>query len=623
MAALHHSLDETILDRLRAHAESRPDQLAYRFLREDGGSEALTFGQLDRRVHGLAARFSKNASPGDRAMLMYPPGLEFIEAFLACLATGIIAIPAYPPRPNRKAERQWAILEDATPSLILISSQVAPKNRKPPPVGSPTAYIVTDEIDLANEDCWNPPTICPDTVAFLQYTSGSTGTPRGVIVTHGNLMANEKAIQAAFGHTQEDVVVGWLPVFHDMGLIGNVLQPLYVGFPAILFSPTSFLRDPVRWLRTISEYCGTTAGAPNFAYDHCARSIKEEQKEGLDLRSWKVAYNGAEPVRAETVDRFVAAFAGCGFRKEVFFPCYGLAEATLFVSGGPAGKEPRRRCVDPSALEAGKVAAAEPPDGRLLVGSGRPAGGTKVVVIDPSTQTTIPAGRVGELWVSSPGVAAGYWGREDESQSVFGNYLASGEGPFLSTGDLGFIDGEEVFVTGRSKDLIIIRGRNIYPQDVEAAVAHVLPFVEANACAAFAVEENGAERLGVVIEADRGLVRIARTAIEGNGKAEAAIAELALTVGKVRKVIGDEFEVPVHAIAFVRPGSFPRTSSGKVQRQACRDELRQGRWIRFMPGGSLSTFAKRSTQRSFVGSVWGWTLGSRPSTTTLLLLHKV
>ncbi|HTU92834.1 MAG TPA: fatty acyl-AMP ligase, partial [Gemmataceae bacterium] len=553
MVTLPHSSDETILDRLRRHAESRTDQIAYRFLRDDGGSHTLTFGQLNRRVRSLAARLSEHTSPGDRALLMYPPGLEFIEAFLACLAAGIIAIPAYPPRPNRKAERHWAILEDATPSLILISSQVAPKSRRLTPTGSPAAYLVTDEIELNNEDDWPRPTIGPETVAFLQYSSGSTGTPRGVIVTHGNLMANEKAIQIAFRHTQEDVVVGWLPVFHDMGLIGNVLQPLYVGFPAILFSPTSFLREPVRWLRAISEYRGTTAGAPNFAYDHCVRSIKEEQKEGLNLRSWKVAYNGAEPVRADTLERFAAAFASCGFRKKAFFPCYGLAEATLFVSGGPAGVEPRRRCAEPSALEGGQILATEPPHGRWHVGSGRPAEGTKIVVIDPSTKTPVPAGRVGELWVSSPSIAAGYWGREVESNSAFRNYLANGEGPFLSTGDLGFIDSDEVFVTGRSKDLIIIRGRNIYPQDVEAAIERVLPFVEANSCAAFTFEENGHELLGVVIEADRGLVRIARTVVDGNGKAEAANVELRVTVGKVRQVIGDEFEVPVHAVVFVRP----------------------------------------------------------------------
>jgi acyl-CoA synthetase (AMP-forming)/AMP-acid ligase II/acyl carrier protein len=574
MTILFRSPDETILDRLRAHAETSPDRLAYRFLSDDGGSNTLTFRQLDRRARGLAARLREHAAPGDRALLLYTPGLEFIEAFLGCLAAGVIAVPAYPPRRNRKDERLRVIVEDAKPRLILTSRQILPTIEASEIGGvNGLSCLATDAIEGETDGNRSLPNIIGDTVAFLQYTSGSTRTPQGVIVTHGNLAFNERQIQASFRHTRHSVMVSWLPVFHDMGLVGGVLQPLFVGFPSVLLSPLTFLREPVRWLRAITEYRGTTTGAPNFAYDHCAKLVSEEQKRNLDLSSLTVAFNGSEPVRAESLDRFTAAFARCGFRREAFFPCYGLAEATLFVSGGPAGEEPRRCCVDPSALEAGQVVTAETPGGRWLVGSGQPAEGTKVVAVDPTTRMAVPSGQVGELWVSSPSIAAGYWGQAGKRNTAYENHLANGEGPFLSTGDLGFLDGDEVFITGRSKDVIIIHGRNIYPQDVEAAVARVLPFVEANSCAAFAVEENGRERMSVVIEADRGLVRTARIAVEGDGKAETAVAELALTAGKVRQVIGDEFEVPVHTVAFVRPGSFPRTSSGKVQRRACRDGL--------------------------------------------------
>jgi acyl-CoA synthetase (AMP-forming)/AMP-acid ligase II len=556
-------IDETILDRLRSHAKHQPERLVYRFLRDDGGSDTLTFGQLDRRVRGLAPRLREFAAPGDRALLLYPPGLEFIEAFLACLAAGVIAVPAYPPRRNRKADRLRAITDDARPRLILTTRQVLPT------LEASELADIQDAVRLATDDVEtddNGPSlsVSADAVAFLQYTSGSTGSPRGVVVSHANLMANEAAIQAAFRHTPDDVVVGWLPAFHDMGLIGNVLQPLYVGFPAILLSPTSFLTQPVRWLRAITEYRATTSGAPDFAYDHCVRAVTEEQKRGLDLRSWTIAYNGAEPVRAETLDRFVAAFAPCGFRPEAFFPCYGLAEATLFVSGGPPGKLSRHR-VEPAALEAGQVVAVNPPHGRCLVASGRPGEWTKVVVVDPATREPVPDGEVGHLWVLSPSVAAGYWNRPDETARVFGNRLASGEGPFLDTGDLGFLDGGEVYVTGRSKDLIIIAGRNIYPQDVEAAVERVLPFLKANSCAAFSVEAEGKDQLAVVVEADRTLVRSAQPT-----------GELPAAVVRVRQSVLRECEVRVSRVAFVRPGTFPRTSSGKVQRRACRDGLRDG-----------------------------------------------
>ena len=334
------------------------------------------------------------------------------------------------------------------------------------------------------------------------------------MITHSNLMANERALELAFGHTEASVAVGWLPAFHDMGLIGNILQPLYVGFPSILMSPMTFLRKPVEWLRAITKYKGTTSGAPDFAYDHCVRNITEDERDGLDLRSWAVAFNGGEPIRAETFDRFTAAFARYGFRSEAFSPCYGLAEATLFVSGGPACGEPRRLWVSKTALEAGRVEVAEAagPGDRCIVSCGAPAPATKILAVDPVQRVAISDGSIGELWVSSPSVASGYWCRPGESESTFANHPANDDGPYLNTGDLGFLDRGEVFVTGRSKDLLIIRGRNIYPQDVEAVVERVLPSIGRNSCAAFSIEKEGQERLVVVVEADRAMGREARFA---------------------------------------------------------------------------------------------------------------
>jgi acyl-CoA synthetase (AMP-forming)/AMP-acid ligase II len=564
-----HRPHENILDRLRAHAETSPDQLAYRFLRDDAGSDTLTFGQLDRRVRGLAARLGEYAALGDRALLLYPPGLEFIEAFLACLTAGIIAVPAYPPRRNRKAERLWAIAEDARPRLILTTSQVQP-TVETGELGNLKGLLclATDRIEVVNEDGRPLPRITGATVALLQYTSGSTGAPRGVVVCHDNITSNERAIQAAFRHTQDSMGVNWLPVFHDMGLIGNILQPLFVGFPSVLLAANSFLREPVRWLRAITDYHATTAGAPNFAYDHCVRGVTQEQKQGLHLRSWTVAYNGAEPVRAATLDRFAEAFGSCGFRRTAFFPCYGLAEATLFVSGGPAGEEPRRRCVEASALETGQVATADSRRGRWLVGSGRPADETRVVAVDPASRTAVPDGRVGQLWVSSPGVTAGYWGRHADTRAAFGNYLANGEGPFLNTGDLGFLDGDEVYVTGRSKDVIIIRGRNIYPHDIESILEQFSTYVTPNGCAAFSWDADNGEQLCVVIRATRAWLKVIKT--------NEISQDLHTTLARICAAITHQFDIGVSEIHIVPSEAFPQTSSGKVQRHACRHGLRAG-----------------------------------------------
>jgi acyl-CoA synthetase (AMP-forming)/AMP-acid ligase II len=562
--AVFQTPDETIIDRLRAHAQRRPDDVAYRFLLQDAKSQVATFGRLHRRVRRLAAHLREYVLPADRALLLYPPGLEFIEAFLACLSAGIIAVPAYPPRRNRQTERLLTIAEDCGPRLILTAHQVLPMVENSE-LGRVKGLLVlaTDDVVAETNDTYELPGIAGNSVAFLQYTSGSTATPRGVIITHRHLMANEHIIHSALRLTDIDLFVSWLPVFHDLGLIGNVLLALYAGIPAVLLSPTSFLREPVRWLRAITDYRGTIAGAPNFAYDLCVRSLTDEQKQGLELSSWRVAYNGAEPIRAETLDRFAEAFTDSGFSMRSFYPCYGLAEATLYVTGGPLTDEPQRVCCDSSALEAGHIVAST--TGRCLVSCGPPGEGTTVLAVDPISGTEVSDGQVGELWISSPSVAAGYWGRLEETRYVFKRYLATGDGPYISTGDLGFIHEGQVYLTGRIKDLIIIHGRNIYPQDVEAVVEREAPFVHANGCAAISLDADG-EELGLVLEGDRSIVLAAHHSPE----------ELQRLVASIQASIAREFDVRASQVIIVRPGTFPRTSSGKVRRCACLQALHTG-----------------------------------------------
>ncbi|HEX9895814.1 MAG TPA: AMP-binding protein, partial [Gemmatimonadales bacterium] len=395
------------------------------------------------------------------------------------------------------------------------------------------------------------------TLAFLQYTSGSTGIPKGVMLSHSNLLYNSALIAYAFEHTRSASGVFWLPTYHDMGLVGGILQPLYLGRPNILMSPVAFVQKPFRWLQAISRYRGTTSGGPNFAFDLCVRKITPEQRATLDLSSWTVAFCGAEPVRAETLERFADTFAPCGFRSEAFYPCYGLAEATLLVSGGYKTAPPIVRWLDRKSLEADRVVpiAAGAGGARALVGCGQTMPDQQIVITDPNRLIRMPAGQVGEVWVSGPSVAQGYWQRTDETEQTFCAYLQdTGEGPFLRTGDLGFTHHGELFVTGRLKDLMIVHGCNHYPQDIEATAAKSHPGVRAGWGAAFTVEEGSGQKLVIILELER-----------------RQRAEAARVIEAIRRDVAREHELVVDSIALVRAGSIPKTSSGKIQRYACRD----------------------------------------------------
>jgi acyl-CoA synthetase (AMP-forming)/AMP-acid ligase II len=396
-----------------------------------------------------------------------------------------------------------------------------------------------------------------NTLAFLQYTSGSTAQPRGVMLNHGHLLHNEQMIQQAFQQTERSIIVGWLPLYHDMGLIGNVLQPLYAGARCILMSPAHFLQSPVRWLQAISRYKATTSGGPNFAYDLCTRKITSEQRAQLDLSSWTVAFNGSEPVHPDTLDRFIAAFGPCGFRPEAFFPCYGLAEATLFVSGSLKSAPPVIHNIDGTALEHNRIVpvSAQKKDAVRVVACGRSWLDQQILIVDPESSKSCEPDAVGEIWLSGPSIAQGYWNRAEDSECTFGAYLAdSGKGPYLRTGDLGFISDGQLFITGRLKDLIIIRGRNHYPQDIEQTVQQSHTRLRPGCGAAFSIDVCGEERLVVVQEVDR----------------HCQHQEVEEIIATINQAVTAEHELTVYAVALIRPGTLPKTSSGKLQRHACR-----------------------------------------------------
>jgi len=511
---------ESFIDVVRERAGRLGERCAFTFLGDgEAPSELLTYREVDRKARSIAADLQRRGTAGERVLLLFPPGLDFVTAFLGCLYAGAVAVPAYPPSPGRGTGRLRSLLADAKPRLALTTPPLLERVKR-------EVDIEALALEGQSPEDWRPPAAGPDTLAFLQYTSGSTSIPKGVRVTHGNLIANERAIQHAFGQSEESVVVGWLPLYHDMGLIGNVLQPLWCGATCVLMSPLSFLQRPRRWLEAIGRFRGTTSGGPDFAYSLCVRKIPPAEREGLDLSSWRVAFNGAEPVRAATLDAFSEAFAPCGFRKEAFYPCYGLAEATLFVSGG-----------DPEA--APKVSGN-------LVSCGRAWRGERIAVMD-AEGCELPAGEEGEICVFGPSVADGYW--EEER---FGG--------FLRTGDLGRLDQHgELFVTGRLKDLIVVRGRNLYPHDVERTAEESHPALRPGGGAAFSVEVDGEERLVVVHEVER------RCEAEAGAAAEA-----------IRAAVVREQEVAPHEVVPIRAGTLPKTSSGKVRRGACREEFVAG-----------------------------------------------
>lgn len=548
---------------LRNRAQERPDDEAFVFFGDDDGQ--LSYGELDRRARGVAAAIQTGAEPGERILLLYPPGLEYVVALFGCLYAGAVGVPAYPPDParlNRTLPRLHAILRDARARTVLTIEGIrAVAGDLLEDSFDGMRLLATDTDAAGGAGAWRDPTPGPETLALLQYTSGSTGTPRGVMLTHGNLLRNSEFIRRSFGHSPISRGVIWLPPYHDMGLIGGVLQPVYAGFPCTLMSPLTFLRRPLHWLRTISSYGGTTSGGPNFAYEMCVRRISPEQREGLDLSSWDLAFNGSEPVRKDTLDAFADAFAPCGFRREAFYPCYGLAEATLMVSGG-AKLQPLRTFRADAALLDQKLSAEPAPEGtrtKIVVGCGLPDREHAIAIVDPDTLARRAEREIGEIWVAGPSVAQGYWKHAHGTVETFGATLPDdGSGPYLRTGDLGFLLAGELFVTGRAKDMVVVAGRNHYPLDIEQACEGVSG-LRRNCGAAFAVERDGREGVALVYE----------LASDPSVDADAV-------VNGIRKAVAGALGLQVQAVTLIAPRTIPKTSSGKVQRWVCRSQFLDG-----------------------------------------------
>ncbi|MCB9556335.1 MAG: fatty acyl-AMP ligase [Deltaproteobacteria bacterium] len=567
----------TLVALLRHRAATRPEQVVYTFLdRGEIESARLTYGKFDERARAIGAHLRSVAKPAARALLLFPPGLDFVEAFFGCLYGGLIAVPAYPPDPsrlNRSLPRLLSMANDAETTVVLTTSQILPMAQGLFPLApelSKMTWIATDAVKDDEAANWVDPEATWDTLTFLQYTSGSTAEPKGVMVTHGNLLHNQQMICTAFDQDPSDVVVSWLPLYHDMGLIGQVMQPIYVGGSAYLMSPLTFLKRPLRWLQAITKYRATTATGPNFAYDLCVRKITDEQRDSLDLSSWQHALNGAEPVRAQTIERFVEFFAPCGFRREAFYPCYGLAENTLVVTGKKASAQPAQLDVDAKALERHEIRVPQMgADRNRLVGSGvSPVKEQQVLIVDPESFTPLTDGNVGEIWIHGPSVAQGYWRRPQETKETFEAEVSGGTQAgkqFLRTGDLGFMQRGELFVTGRLKDVIIVRGQNYYPQDVEWAAEGAHPALRPGSSAAFAIEHDGKELVALVAEVDKKFSNGARDELAPREIADA-----------VRAAVMKKTGLYLHALALIKAGSIGKTSSGKIQRRPTRELFRKG-----------------------------------------------
>ncbi|KAA8701250.1 non-ribosomal peptide synthetase [Pseudomonas proteolytica] len=550
-------LPRTLVQSLQRRATQTPDQVALRFLAESADDTVvLSYRDLDLRARTIAAALQASAGLGERAVLLFPSGPDYVAAFFGCLYAGVIAVPAYPPESTRRhhQERLLSIIADAEPRLLLTSSGLRDslgQIQEAPPL------LCVDELHSESAAGWVAPDLQDDDIAFLQYTSGSTALPKGVQVTHGNLVANELLIRRGFGIdlNPDDVIVSWLPLYHDMGLIGGLLQPIFSGVPCVLMSPAYFLGRPLRWLEAISQYRGTISGGPDFAYRLCSERVSESALERLDLSHWRVAYSGSEPIRLDTLERFAEKFARCGFTPNNFFASYGLAEATLFVAGGTRGQGIPALRLDEQALAANR---AEPGQGSAIMSCGTSQPEHGVLIVEPHTLAELADNCVGEIWATGPSIAHGYWRNPEATAKTFVQHAGR---TWLRTGDLGFMRDGEVFITGRLKDLLIVRGHNLYPQDIEQTVEREVEVVRKGRVAAFAVNDQGLEGIGIAAEISRSVQKILPP--------EALIKA-------IRQAVAEAYQEAPCVVVLLNPGELPKTSSGKVQRSACRTRLADG-----------------------------------------------
>jgi acyl-CoA synthetase (AMP-forming)/AMP-acid ligase II len=558
---------ETFVSLVLHRAEYQPHKVAYSFLGDgEKQSEQLTYFEIDSLARRNASFLQHMRMEGERALLVYDPGLDFVVAFLSCLYAGVVAVPIHPPQ-NRNFSRVRAITANAEAKLIMTSPKLLEKIKSYEDGAKcddhEPKFIVMEEIDPYFQDLWKYPKITKDSLAFIQYTSGSTGVPKGVMISHGNLLSNSSVIHECFEHKSESRGVIWLPPYHDMGLIGGILQPLYGGFTVSLMSPISFLKKPIRWLKAISNVRATTSGGPNFAYDLCVRRINVEQCEGLDLSSWDLAFTGAEPIRMETIDLFAQKFEPYGFQKESFYPCYGMAEATLIVTGGLKSAPPFHNLFQSDSIEKGRAVIAtshhEQKD-KSLVSCGFVRPGMQLKIVDPESLLQCSDGVIGEIWISGSSVAKGYWRLVQETEKLFRARMELGDILFHRTGDLGFMKDEELFVTGRIKDMIIVRGKNHYPQDIEETVERMnISAMRTGGASAFSIESDGCEQLVFLQELERGY----------KDNSSSKMAE------DIAKEIAIHHGLEAFSVTLVKAGSLPKTSSNKIQRYLCRKSFQE------------------------------------------------
>ena len=549
--------NSSIIEILQQRSQSQPNDTAYIFLQDGEDKEIkLTYGELEIKAKAIAFELQQRVSFGSRVLLVYPysAGLEFIVAFFGCLYAGVIAVPCHPPQNRLTAIEVETRLRSAEAAIILTESSLVKKLHQLSRSTTNLQCLDTSKVGSVGKN-YTIPKINPDDLAFLQYTSGSTGEPKGVMITHRCLLQNQEMLRLAFGHTKDSVGVSWLPLFHDMGLIGHVIQPVYLGICCVMMSPISFVQKPIRWLQAISKYKATTSGAPNFAYDLLCDRVKEEQLKQLDLNSWKVAFSGAEPVQADTLHRFSDKFRDCGFNRSSFYPCYGMAEATLMITGGDKDKFPNVKHIDKAALERGKVIETEQSP-TTFISAGYPWLDGKIALVNPKSLIECQDNEVGEIWFSGSSLGKGYWQLPDKTQQTFQANLNGRT--YLRTGDLGFISDGELYITGRMKDVLVFWGLNYYPQQIEHTVEQCHPGLKANCGAAFAVEVNGKPKLVIVQE------------IERSHRKSIVLDEV---VEKIRWSIFEQHLIDIYAIVLVKPGRMPKTSSGKVQRSACKAQF--------------------------------------------------
>lgn len=585
---------KNIVELLEESALNKPDFEEFTFLNFEKDSiirDTLSFSQLAQRAKSVASTIQKNSKKGDRVLLIYQPGIDFIIAFYACLYSGTIATPVYPPYSKELTSKLEKIIKIAKPKLILSTKAITEKIKMLGYVrlaeGIPVIrdlaryfgghtynsakelilidftkfkWIVTD-LNVDNSHHFEPINIEPDNLAFLQFTSGSTEQPKGVMLSHGNVLENLSYIHKGFSIKKDDSLVLWLPPYHDMGLIGGLLTPLMSGYPITLLSPIAFLQEPKRWLETISNTKATLSGGPNFAYDLCVKKVKEEDLENVNLESWEVAFVGAEPVRPNSLENFYKKFAPAGFKRNAFYICYGLAEATLMVTGDQRGQGYETDPISETSLKVNKVDPANNNDCKLMVCCGLIGSGTEVIIVDHNKKTKKSDREIGEVWVRSDYVAKGYWDMPEESDAAFHAYLADGNGPYLRTGDLGYLDKGKLFITGRKKDVIIIRGENYYPHDIEHSLQTCHPGIRTNCCAAFSIEKDDREQFVILQEV--------------NADFHHECEEIAK---KIMDIVIRNHGIHPDVVMLLDKKSIPKTTSGKIQRNRSKKRFLQGKF---------------------------------------------